>query len=135
MTKPFGTGRRWGPGNEEALVRLASLRTIRSKTARPVLMWLYSAGHTETRTAHRRRGVCDAAAHGAQVSRRLAGTGPPPGGPSAQPLAPTARARGITANPCHTWSGPDQRAARPEPQGHAAQLDAALQRLRTATAR
>src|SRR5262245_5071396 len=38
------------------------------------VMWLYSSGHTETRTSYSIRGVCDEPAYDAEISRRLQGT-------------------------------------------------------------
>src|SRR5262245_28846235 len=38
------------------------------------LMWLYSAGHTETRNSRSRRGVCDEPTHNEKISRCIQGT-------------------------------------------------------------
>src|SRR5262249_1897358 len=44
--------------------------------ARPklMLMWLYSSGHTETRTSYSRRGVFDKPTHDEKIPRRIQGT-------------------------------------------------------------
>src|SRR5919201_49874 len=68
-------------GTHDALAPLQEVKDnrklnkrVHSTEALRSLMWLYSSGHTETRTSYSIRGVFDEPAYDEEISRRLQGT-------------------------------------------------------------
>jgi transposase len=99
------------------------------------MMWLYSSGHTETRTPGICRGVFDESAHSPKVSRCIYGTAVKLAVESDQPMAQTARDRGINDKTFHTWLGKYHRVERQAQQVNDAHLYEELQRLRKENSR
>ena len=52
----------------QQVILLGEMDQQRRMHAHFILMWLYASGHTETRNARSRRGVCDALTHDEQAS-------------------------------------------------------------------
>jgi transposase len=100
-----------------------------------ILMWLYSSGHTETRTSYSIRGVFDEPAYDEKIPRRLPGTGGKLAVESDQPMAQTARDLGVNANTLPTWMGKYHRVERQEKQVHDEHVYEELKRLRKENAR